>query len=117
MHYDLIIVGGGPGGATAVKIAAEHGLNSTLFLFEKTSSTPLWNYTIGGEISCIVISENGAYIVASESNSGIYLLYNEFASGPSQNITFTVFFMLFAIATALNIILIRKSIKKIKIKN
>ncbi|MFX0007502.1 MAG: NAD(P)/FAD-dependent oxidoreductase [Promethearchaeota archaeon] len=30
MVYDLIIVGGGPGGATAAKIVAEHGLNVLL---------------------------------------------------------------------------------------
>ncbi|MCK4779482.1 MAG: FAD-dependent oxidoreductase, partial [Candidatus Lokiarchaeota archaeon] len=30
MAYDLIIVGGGPGGATAAKIAAESGLNVLL---------------------------------------------------------------------------------------
>ncbi|MFX0043766.1 MAG: WD40 repeat domain-containing protein, partial [Candidatus Hodarchaeota archaeon] len=97
--------------------AGSHDYN--IYLFEKTNSTPLFNYTTGGEISCIAISENGGYIVAGELNGGIYLLYNDIPSKSksTQIIPSTNLFILFAVATALIIILVKKKLPKIKVKS
>ena len=88
-----------------------------IYLSKKSSSIPLWNYTTGGDINCIAISEDGAYMVAGGMDMQIYLLYNEIPSDAAQNIPFTNIFVLFAVAAALITILIKKTHPKIKIKN
>ncbi|MDP6489992.1 MAG: PQQ-binding-like beta-propeller repeat protein, partial [Candidatus Poseidoniia archaeon] len=55
--------------------------NGKVYLFDKDSSTPLWNYTTGGTVQSVAISADGEYIVASNDDGWVYL----FDKNISQN--------------------------------
>jgi WD40 repeat protein len=49
-------------------------IDGKVYLFSRTSGTPLWSYaTIGGLVEYISISSDGSYIVASDNSGRIYL--------------------------------------------
>jgi len=48
---------------------------STIFLFNRTSSTPLWNFTSEGSIDSLAISSDGNYIVSGGYDNNIYLFH------------------------------------------
>jgi len=68
------------------------GQDSNVYLFGKLSSTPLWNFTAGGQIGennypqTIAISDNGNYIAAGTLDFNIYVFRNT-QSTPLFNFT------------------------------
>jgi WD40 repeat protein len=46
-----------------------------VYLFHKSNSTPIWNYTINNDIRSVAISADGSYIVAGGGNSFVYLFH------------------------------------------
>jgi len=64
--------------------AGGHGDN--IYVFNKTSSTPLWNYNAGGIIASVAISSNGQYIAAGSYDDKVYL-FDKASSTPLWNYT------------------------------
>lgn len=62
----------------------ENGAN--IYLFNKYSSIPLWNYSIGGWGHSIAISSDGNYIVAG-TNDGKLIFFNKDSNIPLWNIS------------------------------
>ncbi len=51
-----------------------------IYLFEKYSKTPIWNYTTEGTVHSVAISADGGYIIASSSEH-VYL-FDKYSSTP-----------------------------------
>lgn len=55
-----------------------------IYLFNRSSSIPLWNYSIGTNVNSVDISSNGDYIVAGGLDNQVYL-FNKSSSIPLWN--------------------------------
>ncbi|MHA1457730.1 MAG: hypothetical protein ACTSR5_17455 [Promethearchaeota archaeon] len=88
----------------------------SVYLFEKSSSTPVWNYTTGNEINCVAISGDGSHVVAGSKDMQVYLFYQEVPSTPNA-IPFGNFFILIAIISIISIITLRKKHVYLSTKN
>ena len=51
------------------------GQDTTVYLFEKDSATPLWSYQLSNIVFSVAISSNGNYIVAGSKNDRLYLFH------------------------------------------
>jgi len=47
--------------------------DNKLYLFSRTSSTPLWSYKAGGKVCSVSISSDGSYIAAGCGDNKVYL--------------------------------------------
>jgi plastocyanin/outer membrane protein assembly factor BamB len=56
-------------------------LDGRVYLFDKDSSTPLWNYTTEEQVHTVAISADGEYIVAGSYDDKIYL-FNKYNNTP-----------------------------------
>ncbi|HIH79177.1 MAG TPA: hypothetical protein HA339_02825, partial [Candidatus Poseidoniia archaeon] len=48
-----------------------------VYLFDKDSSTPLWNYTTGGNVRSIAISADGEFIAAGSRDDKVYFFHTD----------------------------------------
>ncbi|MFX0145070.1 MAG: PQQ-binding-like beta-propeller repeat protein, partial [Candidatus Hodarchaeota archaeon] len=55
--------------------------DNNVYLFDRTSSTPLWNYTTGNYVYPVAISSHGQYIAAGSGDNNVYL-FNRTSSTP-----------------------------------
>ena len=58
-------------------------MSSELYLFSRTSSTPLWSYDTGHWINSVAISSDGNYIAAGNRDGKVYL-FSRTSSTPHQ---------------------------------
>lgn len=84
-----------------------------IYVFEKSSATPLWNYTTGGILFAVAISANGAYITAGGEDQQIYLFFQDVLPTSPGTISFGYWFILFALPTFVALTVVRR--KKYKI--
>ncbi|MHA1382077.1 MAG: WD40 repeat domain-containing protein [Candidatus Helarchaeota archaeon] len=47
--------------------------DNKVYLFNKSSSTPMDSYTTSNDVDCVAISQNGQYIVAGSDDNNLYL--------------------------------------------
>ncbi|MHA1190919.1 MAG: WD40 repeat domain-containing protein [Promethearchaeota archaeon] len=87
-----------------------------VYLFEKSSPIPLWNYTAGDDINCVAISSDGSHIVAGSNDYQVYLFYQEVPSTPDA-IPFGNIFIIIAIISIISIITLKKKDLHLSIKN
>ena len=57
--------------------------DTKVYLFDKDSGTPLWNYTTEGDVFSVSISADGEYLVGSSGDSKVYNFRNNPVSRPS----------------------------------
>ena len=64
--------------SVAISADGEHiaagSFDCKVYLFDKDSSTPLWNYTTGDWVGSVAISADGEYIAAGSLDNKVYLL-------------------------------------------
>ena len=60
------------------------GDDNRVYLFNKSNSTPLWDYSTGGDIRSVGISSDGTFITAGSNDNCVYL-FNKSSSTPLWN--------------------------------
>ena len=60
------------------------GAGNNIYLFNKSSSIPMWSNNTGSAVNSVDISSDGSYIVAGSTNNKTYL-FHKFSSTPLWN--------------------------------
>ena len=99
---------------STIKYPSVGSNDNRTYVFERSSGTPLWNYTAGGILYAVAMSANGAYITVGGDDHHIYLLFQDLSTVPPAGISFGYWFILFALPALVAVIIIRrKSFKNV----